>query len=624
VNSRRGPAGLGKVGAAEDYATPSHAGDRTRPDTGPRRLSDALRPGRPRLRGEGSGTWTAIGVLPAAVTLWLLSLRGVRLDRMADLGLLQVLPVTFWIALALLTLGFCVAAYDRRTPNGLFAAYAIALIAIIHATPSLLYPELRYAWAWKHVAVIDAMIRHNGRVPDAGGFDIYNQWPGFFQFNALLLKATGLESPLGYAMWAQPLMNLLLLGPLVLIYRSITNDRRLVWAAVWIYYSCSWVAQDYFAPQAFAFLLFTSVIALVLRQLRSSGSPSPGVTRRGWPPARLALVLIVEAAIVSSHQLTPMMLISALLLLSLPRRNRRVTVPALAGAVGLTVLWDVTVARPYVSENLGTLISSLARPDANLWSGVSRLSDAAPSQVTVAWIERGLTGGVFLLAAMAFAVRPWVRRTPISLLVLAPLLPGLANAYGGEMVFRSYLFALPAAAFLVAALLLPPHGRLLVAMPFIYLLLLAMLGGLAFGYYAKEKENQFTAQEAAAARYVTTETPPGSLIIAVTFAAPGLEMDYDRHEGVQIVDRSLDTRRRLVRDPLTGMEPLLALAHDRPTYIVLNRAQEAALYLNGDMPADFVSRLDAAMAKAPNYTQVFRNKDAVVYRFDRATGVRPA
>ena len=202
-------------------------------------------------RRAGPGVLTAVGVLPAAAVLWLLTLGDVHLDGMGDLGLLQVLPVTFWAALALLVVGFCVAAADRRTPHACYAAYTLLLIAVIHATPPLLYSELRYAWAWKHVAVIDAMVRHNGEVPDAAGLGIYNQWPGFFQFNALLLRTAGLESALPYALWAQVLVNVLTLGPLLLIYRSLTADRRLIWGAVWIYYSCSWVGQDYFAPQAF-------------------------------------------------------------------------------------------------------------------------------------------------------------------------------------------------------------------------------------------------------------------------------------------------------------------------------------------------------------------------------------
>lgn len=191
------------------------------------------------------------------------------------------------------------------------------------------------------------------------------------------------------------------------------------------------------------------------------------------------------------------------------------------------------------------------------------------------------------------------------------------------MVFRAYLFALPAAAFLVAALLLPPAGRLRARMPTVCILLLAMLACLVFGYYSKEKVNQFTAQEAAAARFVTTRTPPGSVVISVALNAPGLDMYYDRHQNIQIVDRSLETRRLLVKDPLTGMEPLLAKAQGRPTYVFLNRAQQAAVHLNGDMPADFVGRLDAALSKAPNFTLVYRNEDAVVYRYDRRAGGEP-
>jgi hypothetical protein len=425
-----------------------------------------------------------------------------------------------------------------------------------------------------------------------------------------VLRATGLESPLGYAVWAQLLANVLILGPLLLIYRSITRNRRLIWGAVWIYYSCSWVGQDYFAPQAFAFILFASVIALVLKQLSSAGT-----SRRGWPTARLALLLVIEAAIVSSHQLTPMMLIITLVLLSLPRRNRRVVLPALAGAIVLTALWDATVARPYVSENLSSLVSALAQPDGNIWAGLSRLADAAPGQVIVSWVDRGFSGGVFLLAALGLVVRKWTRSTPLPLLMLAPLLLALANAYGGEMVFRVYMFALPAAAFLVAALLLPPAGRLLVRLFAVYALLLAMLGSLVFGYYTKEAMNHFSTQEAAATRYVTSGTPPGSMIISVTSAAPGLEMLYDRHERREIIYENASTKRLLVKNPLAGLERIVSQREGRPAYVFLSRAQNAQVYLNGDMPAGFTSRLESALSKAPTYTPVFRNEDAVIYRF---------
>ncbi|MGI5459881.1 glycosyltransferase [Streptomyces sp. CA-249302] len=573
-----------------------------------------------RPRAGAARRWAARALLPAALALWLFSLRDVRLRGMRDLGLLQVLPVSFWIALALLTLGFCLALGDRRTSSAWLGAHALGLIAVLHATPALLYPTLRYPWAWKHVAVVDAVLRHNGSVPAAEGFAIYNDWPGFFQLNALFVRATGLHSALGYASWAPPVSNALLLGPLLLLYRAVVQDRRLVWGAVWIYYSCSWVGQDYFAPQTFAFLLFVTVIALVLRQLPSSALPRSGGRRWGaWPPGPLLAVLIMEVTIASSHPLTPLMLISALLALSLPRRNRKVTLPVLAAAVLVTAAWDATVARPYLSAHLDGLLGALAQPVTNIASaGVVGLSSAAPGEVLLSWADRGLTGAVVLLAVIGFVRRPWTRRTGLPLLAVSPLVALIANNYGGEMIFRAYLFALPATAFLISALLLErgTHSRRrrepLVVLP----ILLALLGGLVFGYYGKEAVNHVTREEVAAARFVTADTPPGARLVTLTTEVAGADMYYDRHPRIRLAGQDIDVRRRLVKDPVAAVQPFVARATARrPAYVLLTRAQAMECYLTGVLPADTMRRMEQSLSKAPGYSVVYRNRDAVVFRY---------
>lgn len=574
---------------------------------------------RRRLQRTTARQWAAWMALPVALGLWLLSLRHVNLRGMHDYGLLQVLPALYWVALGLLTLGFSLSMIDRRTGSGWFAGYVLGLIAVLHATPTLLYPTLRYGWAWKHVAIIDAVIRNGGTVPNADKLSLYNQWPGFFQLNALFLKATGLQSALAYAAWTPPVLNALLLVPLLSLYRTVTHDRRLVWGAAWIYYACSWVGQDYFAPQAFAFLLFVTLIALVMGQLHTTHRPDGPPAR--WPVARLVVVLLIAAAIVTSHPLTPLMLISALVALSIPRRNRRVVLPVLAGAVLLTLVWDFTVARPYISDNLNNFVQSLVQPRANVVSGLAALGTAAPGQVVVSWVDRALSAAVFLLAAVAFVRRRWVRRTGLPLLVLSPLPLLVANAYGGEMILRSYLFALPAAAFLIAALLFQwgrrPRLHILVSYP----LLMAMLGGLVFGYYGKEGANYFTKDEVAAAHFVTATAPPESLIISVTSAVPGLFTHYDEHPRVEMDEQDIHARRELVRDPLSGLEPFIQGATTRqPAYIILSRAQTAETYLNGTLPADTTQRMDAALARAPGFAQVYRNRDAVVYVYGNPTG----
>ncbi|WP_128379380.1 glycosyltransferase [Streptomyces cavernae] len=572
----------------------------------------------PHSRRDTARRWAVRAMLPTALALWLVSLRDVDLRRMRDLGLLQVLPVSFWIALALLTLSFCMALYDRRTKNVWLAAHVLGLIAVLHATPTLLYATLRYAWAWKHVAVVDAVLRHDGVPETTGRFAVYDAWPGFFELNALFLRATGMDSVLGYAAWAPPVSNALLVLPLLLLYRSVVRDRRLVWGAVWIYFSCAWIGQDYFAPQTFAFLLFVTVIALVLRQLPSSVFPPSARPRWGaWRRGPLLAVLIMEIAIACSHPLTPLMLISALLALSIPRRNRRVTLPVLAGAVAATAAWDATVARPYLEIHLNSLMESLLNPSSNVASGgLAALGTAAPGQVLLAWIDRGLTAGVVLLAVMALWRRPSTRRTGMPLLLIAPLAVLVANNYGGEMIFRVYLFALPAAAFLISALLFERDTRRLRAPLVVYPLLLCMLGGLAFGYYGKESVNSFTREEVAAARYVTDHAPRGARILTLTTDVAGIDMSYDRHSRVSLAYQHIRDRKHLVGDPLATVEAFVAEATaKRPAYIVLTRAQHALTYLTGVLPADTQSRVEKVLSESPEFTVVYHNRDAVVFRY---------
>ncbi|WP_052442540.1 hypothetical protein [Streptacidiphilus neutrinimicus] len=584
--------------------------------------------------GVGLRRYAPCAPLPTALVLWLVSLRQVDLTGMGDLGLLQVLTPLYWVAVVLLTVGFVFTLRDPRLGQGWLAGYVLALIAFIHATPSLLYPTLRYAWAWKHVAIVDAMLRHNGLVPHAGDLEIYNQWPGFFLLNVGVLKVLGLSSPVSYAAWAPPFVNALVLVPLLWLYRSITTDRRVVWAAVWVYYSTSWVGQDYFAPQAFAFICYAWLMALVLRRLpalaRAPGEPGPGYPpdrpargrRWGWS---LAVVLLLDAAIVCSHQLTPLMVISSLALLAVPRRNRRVVLPPLLGSMALTAAWGATVARPYLSANLGSFVSSLASPDGNVASGFRSLGTAAPEQVLVGWVDRGLSAGVFLLGVACLVLRPWTRRTPVVWLFFSPLPLLAANAYGGEMLFRAYLFSLPYAAFLIGVLLRPrlkvppepaPARWQVLRKAALPAMLLAMLGGLFFSYYGKEAMNYYTPGEVAATQRMIQEAPPGAVIVGVTGSVPGIDERYEEHPEVRLVSAPGVTQELLVADPVAGLRESVGFVKPgTPVYLILSRAQTWELRLTGELPGDTVARLADALATTPGFTLVYQNADASVYRF---------
>jgi hypothetical protein len=566
-------------------------------------------------------------VPPVAILLWLLSLRRVNLERMGDLGLLDVLPVLFWVALGLLTVGFVVTMWAKRVGRVLPTVYVIALITILHATISVLYPTLRYQWAWKHVAVVDAMLRHAGPVTNPGFLNIYNYWPGFFVMNGFVLRFTGLLTAMDYARWATPAVNVLMIGPLLLLYRTVTQDRRLIWGAMWIFFSCSWIGQDYFSPQTFAFLLFVTLIGLVLKQLPTqelagphrvpvwkAPPPARWSPGRGWAPGLFAMVVLMEVVIVSSHQLTPLMLIMTLAALSLRRRNRRTVLPVLASAVLLQAIWFATVARPFIAANLHSFIATLVSPDSNTPTWLTGLGTPAPGQFVLSWADRGLSGAVILLAVVAWFRRPWTRRTPLPLLALAPLPMPALNSYGGEMIFRSYMFSLPAAAMLTAALVMPVLRPVRLRVAATFVLLMFFLFGFAFGYYGKEAMNYFTPQEAAATAYLDRVAPTGSTFFSVTNNIPNIDYDYDLHNRVVIAWSSPQNQRLLVSDPLAGLEEAISLdAPQGPVYLILNRGQIEECYITGIMPTSTVSRLEAAVDRSHLFAPIFRNADAVVY-----------
>ena len=120
---------------------------------------------------------------------------------------------------------------------------------------------------WKHVGVIDYIATNGIHFNLVGELGVYQGWPGFFALNAVLTSASGLHTALSYAPWVLLLNDLLWLGPVILIARAFTSDQRLIWTTAWLFELGNWVGQDYFSPQAFAFFLYLTVIAVCLRWL---------------------------------------------------------------------------------------------------------------------------------------------------------------------------------------------------------------------------------------------------------------------------------------------------------------------------------------------------------------------
>src|SRR6185436_2027822 len=167
----------------------------------------------------------------------------------------------------------------------LLALQLVTFLALVHATPAVIYGTVRYAWAWKHIGIVDYILRHGAVDPTINVLGIYHNWPGFFAASALLTNLAGRDNLLTIATWAPFVFNVMNLVVLRFLLKGLTQDKRLVWLSLWFFFVINWVGQDYFSPQAMAYVLYLACLGLLIR----------GVT--GWRRILLFILFVTAIAV---------------------------------------------------------------------------------------------------------------------------------------------------------------------------------------------------------------------------------------------------------------------------------------------------------------------------------------
>jgi len=528
-----------------------------------------------RAAGLLHSRWWGVLIPLALAGVWSFSLTGLRLQSMSDLGLISVMPALSLASLGLLAVSFALTITRRPFNAPAAAAHVLVLVFALYGITELVEPIPRFATVYKHVGIIHYLQTHNRIDPN---IDAYFDWPGFFALGDLLVKLAGWRSALAFAAWGPLLYNLLYLPPLLSIFSWATEERRARWLALWIFYSANWVGQDYISPQGTAYLLWLSMLALLLRFFAPSPLALPGAAgvraalrrfgRRSLralaeqaprPPvaqsaAVLLSVLVMFAAVVSGHQLTPVPVILDVLGLTMLAGMRTKGLPLL-----LIVGWTVSLvfgATPFLSGHLSTLVGPLGSPGKNLTTGVSsRLAGSAEHRLIVK-LSILFSLGVWLLAVLGAWRRLRAGRIDLAVLVIgaSPLLLPLLQAYGGEIFLRVFLFSLPAVALLAAWLFFPRErqdplgparglGRLLGRLPLarsgvwetltLALVACLLLAGFQFARYGNERFANFTRADAAAVAALYRLAPLGATLDA---GNDNLPWRYERYASYNYLD----------------------------------------------------------------------------------------
>ena len=568
----------------------------------------------------------ALALLCGGVALW--SAAGVDPTDLGDGGLAPALAPVFWVAVVGLNLAF-VLSLGRRVAPWLSPTLVAGLLLLLYAPASVIGAGPRLAVSWRHLGVADAMA-HGVFDPR---IDVYFNWPGFFPGLATFIGATGLP-PLEVAVWA-PLVNAALwsLG-IVAVLRAFTRDKDAIVIPLWLFLLGNWVDQDYLSPQAMGFLIHLVILALVLGVLGATVQGGEPGLRNFWRsgsrvPERddgrlrrltLGLVLVLSVALVSIHQLTPIVLAFSLVGLVLVRRSWAPLLPVILGL--LLVLWMLYPASTYLVGHPVFGADDAGVVQANVTERVV----GSRGHLTVQGVRITLTLAVWTLGAIG-VVQSWRagRRDlrPYVLAVVPFLMLPVLN-YGGEMLLRVTLFSLPFVAFFAARPLAglrprwrhragrlgrPSTGRVLA----LTLLLSLLCAASVTAKYGNARFDIFTDDEVEAVGMLHDLAPAGSVLVAGASSTPWASQDYSRYTR-----RTVQSLCEADFRPAACVHTLHGLADHEVAAggltLLLTRGNQAALEMQGQMSDDEFARFEADVRALPGTRLLFANGEARIYR----------
>jgi len=272
------------------------------------------------------------------------------------------------------------------------------------------------------------------------------------------------------------------------------------------------------------------------------------------------------------------------------------------------------------------ILNSLSNPFDNAQASGFDGRQPLPGRTLTALGAPALIFGMWAMGGIG-ALRRLRAGRPALLLVLlagAPALLAFGQNYGGEAIFRIYLFSLPWAAILAACALAPRSGvwgRLSGTAVVVVLSGVVVLFMSAF--YGSVELYRVRPGSVAASQYFYAHAEPGS---ALGLGAPNvparLADNYDQFvagstpppltaveafQGHQLGAADLDTLASIYQTSV----------RDTPgkVYLSLSLDQDAYAEVLGYLPKGSIASVDRALAVSPRWRVFYRNGEAVIYEF---------
>lgn len=586
----------------------------------------------------------ALALALAALAAWLYAVATANFLAMGQFGLVTVLGWAYFAGLACAVGALVIELLTPTLRTGRVLVIIAILCVYMFGTACAIEPIAGLTDSWSHAGYVQYILEH-GRI--LNNFDAEFSWPGGSSLGAVLVAFCGQPTALFLLRWFPLAIELLYLAPLYVIAKFSGVGRRAGLLGIALCYVTNWIYQDYFSPQALNYLFFLVVVAGVLACWRPARTSARAHARRdlaarfgdaraaisvhrifgedattSWGTAEVLALLGVLVAVclasAMSHQLTPYMIIVALLACVFARRLAR---PELVVVAGLFAIgWLSLGASNFWIGHLSTIFGGLGQVGGTLHSNLSNRVTGAASHRLVVDLRILLTAGILGLACIG-ALRRAVDSRVVELLAAAPFVLLATQGYGGEGLLRVVLFSLPFASLLAAAAILPTrsgairpflaelrlgrHERTVIAAAMVAVLLCcAVVTTVVRG--GNDAYEAYSTGELAAVDYTYAHVRDSQTITSV---APYLPIGQEKVGLVALssISDGTDT-------------PTLAYVEthiDKSTWVILSRSQQAWGVIIAGYPSNWETTLERFLT-AKGYAVATSNGTATVLRRARA------
>ena len=586
-----------------------------------------------RLRIVTAGALVLLAL--ASAGLWVTGLQSIEPRAITDVGVVSEMTPPMFAAFVPLSIGFGLALRMRPLVVPLLAFQVAVLIFMLYGLGVMIHEVPRFSTTWVHAGITETITRTGELYPLA---DARFDWPVFFILLAFLTEVAGLENAIELAAWIPVLSNLLYIVPLLLIFSAATSDRRLVWLAIWVFGIANWVGQDYLSPQGFNYLLYLTILGILLRWFAPPSSGSIGWIDRlrerifgplrpdavAWQHSALdvsatanrqrlilaGIVVLMYAVVVSSHQLTPFALLGSVAALVILRRCRLRGLPVLMAVMLGTWLSFMSVT--YLAGHLPALLAQIGDAENLISANVGGRIAGNPEHETVIYLRLAMTAGVWMLALLGGIRRLRTGYWDIALAALAivPFGTLILQSYGGELLLRVYLFSLPFMAFFVAALFYPTPGftpiRRSAAIVGVSLAFMVLF---MFARYGNERAELQTVDEVQAVDFLHSVARPGDLIASITGNSVIRYRNFELHPRVYLAPL-------MTEKDAGSIAAALRRRFEQEAYLIITRSQTVGLEVFAGMPAPYAEDVINALRRLPDFHVIYENRDAVIFALD--------